>query len=67
MCKTGFWRGSLKERNHLEDLGVKGRVILKVCSINRLEQHKVKERRRTAGRTAMELRVEYSAVILLSI
>jgi hypothetical protein len=26
---TAFWCGNLKERNHLEDLGVDGRIILK--------------------------------------
>jgi len=26
MC-TGFWRGNLKERGHLNDLGVDGRII----------------------------------------
>jgi len=26
---TGFWWGDPRERNHLEDLGVGGRVILK--------------------------------------
>jgi hypothetical protein len=26
---TGFWWGNLMERNHLEDLGVDGRIILK--------------------------------------
>jgi hypothetical protein len=25
---TGFWRGNLREINHLEDLGVDGRIIL---------------------------------------
>ena len=27
---TGFWLGSLRERDHLEDLGVDERVILRV-------------------------------------
>ena len=26
---TGFWWGNLRERDHLENLGVDGRVILK--------------------------------------
>jgi hypothetical protein len=26
---TGFWCGDLRERDHLEDLGVDGRIILK--------------------------------------
>ena len=26
---TGFWRGNLKERDHLEDLDVDERIILK--------------------------------------
>jgi hypothetical protein len=27
--QTAFWWGDLRERDHLEDLGVDGRVILK--------------------------------------
>jgi hypothetical protein len=27
---TAFWRGGLRERDHLEDLGVDGRIIIKV-------------------------------------
>jgi hypothetical protein len=26
---TGFWQGDLKQRDHLEDLGVDGRIMLK--------------------------------------
>jgi hypothetical protein len=30
--RTGFWWGNLNERDHLEELGVDGRIILKfVC------------------------------------
>jgi hypothetical protein len=29
---TGFWRGDMRERDHLEDLGIDGRTILKwIC------------------------------------
>jgi len=28
--QTGFWWGNPKEREHLEDLGVGGRIILKL-------------------------------------
>ena len=29
---TGFWRGNLRERYHLEDPGVDGRIILRWIS-----------------------------------
>jgi hypothetical protein len=28
-CAYGFWRGNLKERDHLEDLGIDRKVVLK--------------------------------------
>jgi hypothetical protein len=33
-----FWLGNLKERYHLEDIGIEGRIILKWAS-NRMGQH----------------------------
>ena len=29
---TGFWRGNLRERDHLENTGVDGRIILRWIS-----------------------------------
>jgi len=26
---TGFWRGDLRKRDHLNDIGIDGRIILK--------------------------------------
>ena len=26
---TGFWRGNLRKRDHLKDIGIDGRIILK--------------------------------------
>jgi hypothetical protein len=34
-CIRGFWCGNLTERDHLEDLGVDGRIIMELFS-NRL-------------------------------
>jgi hypothetical protein len=33
-----FWVGNLKERYHLEDTDIEGRIILK-WGLNRIEQH----------------------------
>jgi hypothetical protein len=33
---TRFWQGILKDRDHLEDLGLDGRIILKCSSGNRM-------------------------------
>jgi len=35
---TGFWSGNLKERYHLEDTGIEGRIILK-WTLNRMGQN----------------------------
>jgi hypothetical protein len=32
---TGLWKGNLKEKDHLGDLGVDGRIILR-CILNRM-------------------------------
>jgi len=29
---TGFWLGNLKERYHLKDIGINGRIILKLIT-----------------------------------
>jgi hypothetical protein len=34
MVYTGFWWGDLREGDHLENLGVNGRVILKLIFKN---------------------------------
>ena len=36
--RTGFWLGSLKERDHLKDLGTDGRIIVKWI-LNRMGRH----------------------------
>ena len=33
VCWTGFWWGNPRERDHLEDIGVDGRIILNGSSI----------------------------------
>jgi len=35
----GFWWGTLKERDHLYDLGVDGRIILKQIFRNGMGRH----------------------------
>jgi len=39
---TGFWWGNLSERDHLEDLGVDGEIILKwiLCFVDRASRYK---------------------------
>ena len=36
---TGFWWGNLRERGHLEDLGVDGMIILKLIFKKWDEEH----------------------------
>jgi hypothetical protein len=35
---TKFWLGNLKGRDHLEDLGIDWKIILKLI-LNRMEEH----------------------------
>ena len=65
MC-TGFWRGNLKERDHLEGLDIDERIILKGILKNRVVWHGLDccgfGQGQVAGVNAvMDLRVPYNA------
>jgi hypothetical protein len=60
---TGFWWGSLRERDHLGDPGVKGRIILRWTFkkwegvIERIQLAQVKENLRALVNAATNIRV----------
>jgi hypothetical protein len=61
---TGFWWGNLRERDHLEDAGVDGRIILRwilrkwdVGSMNWIELDQDRDRWRAIVNAVMNFRV----------
>jgi hypothetical protein len=40
---TGFWRGNVTERGHLADLGLGGRIILKLILARRDEKNVIQD------------------------
>ena len=68
MC-TGFWWGNLRERDHLEDPGIDGRIILRWIfrklegggSMDWTDLAQDRDRRRALVNAVMNLRVPSSA------
>jgi len=61
---TGFWWGNLRERDHLEDHGIDGRIILRwifrkwnVGGMDRIELAQDRNRWRALVNALMNLRV----------
>jgi len=58
---TGFWYGNLRERNHLGDPGVDGRIILRCIfrkwDVDWIELAQDRDRWRELVSTVMNLRV----------
>ena len=65
---VGFWWGNLAERDHLEDLGVDGRIILRwifrkwdVEGMGSIELARDRDRWRVLVTAVMNIRVPYKA------
>jgi hypothetical protein len=59
---AGFWRGNLRERDHLENSGVDGRIMLrwgfmKNWGMDWIDRAQDRDRRRALVNTAMNLRI----------
>jgi len=62
---TGFWWGNLRERDHLEDLSVDGRIILKEVrwggDVDWIDLAQDRNRWRALVNAVMNLWVSYNA------
>ena len=60
---TGFWWGNMRERDHLQDTGIDGRIVLRCIfrkwdgGMDWIDMAQVSDRRRALVTAVMNLRV----------